>query len=133
LLPVLVIASLVLLELLIAVMRAAASSRGDERGFVCFLSKLGVQIGGGCGSSSAGSSSSSKQAVKQALGELVEHTPRVKDIEPSIPTSGSVLKPDGSVGAAAAGRQRHLTARPMQWMPGAAANAGLRRRALQHR
>lgn len=100
LVPLLVIASLVLLVLLISIMRAAASARGDESGFVCFLSKLGVQIGAGCHGSS-GSRSVVHATVKQALGELVEATPRIKDIEPSIPTRGSILKADGSVVRAA--------------------------------
>ena len=104
LLPVLVLASLVLLVLFIAVARAAASAHGDERGFICFLSKLGVQIGGGCSRGRA-PSAASKAAVAQALGELVEVTPRVKDIEPNIPSgaAGSVAAAaDAGAGAAAA-------------------------------
>jgi hypothetical protein len=103
LLPLIVIASLVLLVLIIAIVRAAASARGDERGVICFLSKLGVQIGGGCsrGQLHAGAAAS-KAAVTQALGELVEHTPRVKDIEPNIPNAGDVLTTQGAAAAAAA-------------------------------
>jgi hypothetical protein len=93
LLPILVVSSLVLLVLIIIVMRAAVSARGDERGLICFLSKLGVQIGGGC--SSRVPIAASKSAMQQALGELVEHTPRVKDVEPRIPTGSSV---SGAVG-----------------------------------
>ena len=97
----LVLGSLILLVLLIAVMRAAASARGDQAGAVCFLSKLGIQIGAGCSSSKAGAT---KAVVSQALGELVEVTPRVKDIEPSIPstTSGGSLKGGGAASEAAA-------------------------------
>jgi hypothetical protein len=108
------VASLVLLVLLIAVVRAAASARGDERGVICFLSKLGVQIGGGCSRSQLhAGAAASKAAVTQALGELVEHTPRVKDIEPNIPSAGDVLKTQGaaaggSVGQHAAGLRRLL-------------------------
>lgn len=98
LVPVLVVSSLVLLVLLIAIMRAAASARGDQRGVICFLSKLGVQIGGGC-SSSRLPASASKAAVSKVLEELVEVTPRVKDIEPSIP-SGSLLTPAGTAAPA---------------------------------
>jgi hypothetical protein len=97
LLPLLVLASLVLLVLLIAVARAAASAHGDERGFICFLSKLGVQIGGGCSRGRPGGAA--KAAVAQALGELVEVTPRVKDIEPNVPSG---LRGDAGAGAAAA-------------------------------
>jgi hypothetical protein len=99
----------VLLVLIIAVMRAAASARGDERGVICFLSKLGVQIGGGC-SSSRVPLAASKAAVQQALGELVEHTPRVKDIEPSIPTGSSVS------GAAVGGGGETPGMRRLMWM-----------------
>jgi hypothetical protein len=105
--PLIVLASLVALVLLIAVVRAAASARGDERGMICFLSKLGVQIGGGCSSSSsrlpaAAAAAASKSAVSKALGELVEHTPRVKDIEPSA-GSGSILTMGGAGAAATTG------------------------------
>jgi hypothetical protein len=98
LLPLLVLASLVLLILLIAIARAAASAHGDERGFICFLSKLGVQIGGGCSRGRSGGAA--KTAVAQALGELVEVTPRVKDIEPNEPGG---LRTDAGAGAAAVG------------------------------
>lgn len=98
LVPVLVIGSLVLLILLIAVLRAAASARGEHKGAVCFLSKLGVQIGSGCSDSSSGSSSlgTPSKAVAAALSDLVEATPRVKDVEgPNAAASG--LQKDSSV------------------------------------
>lgn len=104
LVPLIVLASLVTLVLFIAVVRAAASARGDERGVICFLSKLGVQIGGGCSSSRlpAAAAAASKSAVSQALGELVEHTPRVKDIEPSGGRA-SILTAGGGAAAVATG------------------------------
>lgn len=115
LVPVLVVSSLILLVLLIAVVRAAASAHEDQRGVICFLSKLGVQIGGGCSSSSSSTSQlmsagASKAAVSKVLGELVEATPRVRDIEPHIPTGASILKADGTVVAAAAGAAANANA-----------------------
>lgn len=97
LVPILVVTSLVMLILTIAIVRAAASARGDERGVICFLSKLGVQIGGGCSSRLPAAAANS--AVKQALGQLAEHTPRVKDIELNIPSIGSIGKADGAAAA----------------------------------
>lgn len=85
LVPVLVIGSLVMLILLTAVIRAAASTRGEHKGALCFLSKLGVQIGQGCGDGPTAVRSPSK-AVAAAISDLVEATPRVKDVQ----TIGSV-------------------------------------------
>lgn len=79
LVPLLVIGSVVLLILFIAVVRAAASARGEQKGALCFLSKLGIQIGEGCGTAALKSSS----AVTAALNDLVEATPRVKDVPAS--------------------------------------------------
>ncbi|WIA40146.1 hypothetical protein OEZ86_013545 [Tetradesmus obliquus] len=72
LVPLLVLGSLVLLVLFIAVVRAAASARGEQKGALCFLSKLGIQIGEGCGTPAVRSNS----AVAAALSDLVEATPR---------------------------------------------------------
>jgi hypothetical protein len=92
--PLLVLGSLVLLVLFIAVVRAAASARGA----LCFLSKLGIQIGEGCGTPAVRSSS----GVAAALSDLVEVTPRVKDVAGSSSSSGS-KSADGGAAAAAAG------------------------------
>jgi hypothetical protein len=89
-----VLGSLVLLVLFIAVVRAAASARGEQKGALCFLSKLGIQIGEGCGAPAVRSSS----AVAAALSDLVEATPRVKDV-----ASGSSSSSSAGGGAAAAG------------------------------
>jgi hypothetical protein len=92
--PLLVIGSLVLLVLFIAVVRAAASARGEQKGALCFLSKLGIQIGEGCGTPAVRSSS----AVAAALSDLVEATPRVKDVAGS--SSSSSTKVDAAHAAA---------------------------------
>lgn len=90
LVPILVIGSLILLFLFIAVVRAAASARGEQKGAVCFLSKLGVQIGHGCGGSLDRAGTPSK-AVTAALSDLVEATPRVKDVAHTA-AAGAVLE-----------------------------------------
>lgn len=97
LVPLLVLGSLVLLVLFIAVVRAAASARGEQKGALCFLSKLGIQIGEGCGTPAVRSNS----AVAAALSDLVEATPRVKDVASS--SGGSAGSAVGGAAAAAAG------------------------------
>jgi hypothetical protein len=93
--PLLVLGSLVLLVLFIAVVRAAASARGEQKGALCFLSKLGIQIGEGCGTPAVRSSS----AVAAALSDLVEATPRVKDVASSSSSSSSSTKVDAAPAA----------------------------------
>eukprot|EP00775_Hariotina_reticulata_P013245 gene13245-13375_t len=77
LVPVLVVASVVLLILLIAVVRAGAAASAEQKGALCFLAKLGIQIGAGCGMTGQEPAA----AVSKALVELAEVTPRVKHIE----------------------------------------------------
>eukprot|EP00878_Enallax_costatus_P020783 GHUV01021977.1.p1 GENE.GHUV01021977.1~~GHUV01021977.1.p1 ORF type:complete len:333 (+),score=122.21 GHUV01021977.1:703-1701(+) len=106
LVPILVIGSLMLLILLIAVLRAAASARGEHAGAVCFLSKLGVQIGSGCSDSSngLGSTKTPSKAVAAALSDFVETTPRVKDVE-GLRTAVPESQNEGSGRQEATGKQ----------------------------
>lgn len=48
-LPFLIIGAVVSLVLVVAVVRAAASTRSQHSGPLCFLAKLGISIGSGCG------------------------------------------------------------------------------------
>lgn len=102
LVPGLVVASVVLLILLIAVIRAGAAANAEQKGALCFLAKLGIQIGAGCGVSSQDSGG----AVSKALVELVEVTPRVKDIEGAnmLPVSQSSDTSDHKAPAATGSR-----------------------------
>eukprot|EP00879_Flechtneria_rotunda_P002655 GHRR01002859.1.p1 GENE.GHRR01002859.1~~GHRR01002859.1.p1 ORF type:complete len:477 (+),score=206.58 GHRR01002859.1:283-1713(+) len=104
LVPALVLGSLVLLVVFIAVVRAAASTQDEHKGALCFFAKLGIQIGEGCGSTLAGGGSSAS-VVSQALGELVESTPRVKDVITRHSSSAITGQQQASsVGKAAGGR-----------------------------
>jgi hypothetical protein len=95
--PAVVLGALVALVLLIAVARAAASSRGEHRG-LCFLSKLGVNIGPGCGSVA-------KEQAGKEIEKLLEQTHRVHDIEVEERPGGGrrLLEAWGALAGAGAG------------------------------
>ncbi|WIA19860.1 hypothetical protein OEZ85_005763 [Tetradesmus obliquus] len=80
LVPLLVLGSLVLLVLFIAVVRAAASARGEQKGALCFLSKLGIQIGEGCGTPAV----RSNLAVAAALSDLSAAPQDPVDVEVDV-------------------------------------------------
>lgn len=73
LMPFIIVGSLLFFILLVAVIRAAVSSRGDHRG-LCFLAKLGVRIGAGCGNTDA------VVKAQAQLNQMLENAPRVKDV-----------------------------------------------------
>ena len=49
LVPFIIVAALVVLILVVAIIRAAASAHSQHSGGICFLAKLGIRIGKGCG------------------------------------------------------------------------------------
>jgi hypothetical protein len=73
--PMVILGSLVALVLLIAIIRAAASARGEHKG-LCFLAKLGINIGEGCGEAAE-----VKHQAEKEIEKLLDQTPRVHDIE----------------------------------------------------
>ncbi|KAJ9515273.1 hypothetical protein QJQ45_002410 [Haematococcus lacustris] len=78
LVPVLLVCGLLALILLVAVIRAAASARSQHSGPLCFLAKLGIRIGSGCGEQLA------RQGVAQEAGktmaEMIAKPLRVHDV-----------------------------------------------------
>ncbi|KAF8063006.1 hypothetical protein HT031_003845 [Scenedesmus sp. PABB004] len=112
--PLLAVGCLVALVLLVAVVRAAASARGEHRG-LCFLSNLGIQIGDGCGPARPPGAD-----VAAALSDLVEATPRVRDVPSAAAAGGGGAAAAGAAGRRLAWRPRPAQPRRRRWAPGAA-------------
>ncbi len=106
--PAVILGALVALVLLVAVARAAASARGEHRA-LCFLSKMGINIGEGCGSAA-------KAQAGREIEKLLEQTPRVHDIEVGDAPGGGARRLLEA--AAAAGR------RGAAWLGRAAGGGG---------
>ncbi len=56
LVPFIIVGSLVVVILIVAIIRAAASAHSQHSGGLCFLAKLGIRIGKGCGAPQVGPS-----------------------------------------------------------------------------
>ncbi|GFR48484.1 hypothetical protein Agub_g10380, partial [Astrephomene gubernaculifera] len=78
LVPVLLLGSLAVLFVLVAVIRAAAVTRSEHRGGLCFLAHLGINVGEGCGLDARHAVSA---VASQELGALLDQAPRVHDVD----------------------------------------------------
>ncbi|GIL76189.1 hypothetical protein Vretimale_5796 [Volvox reticuliferus] len=78
LVPTLALCGVVLLFVLAAVIRAAAVTRSEQRGGLCFLAHLGINVGPGCGPKHGHSVA---EAAGEELGHLLDQAPRVHDVE----------------------------------------------------
>ncbi|PNH02873.1 hypothetical protein TSOC_011114, partial [Tetrabaena socialis] len=87
LVPALVVGSVVALFLLVAVFRAAAVTRSEHRGGLCFLAHLGINVGKGCGL--VRGTTTVAAAASAELGHLLDAAPRVHDVETVEGTSAN--------------------------------------------
>eukprot|EP00798_Chlamydomonas_sp_ICE-L_P015539 gene15539-21631_t len=72
-LPFIIVSSLVVLVLMIAIIRAAASARSQHGGGTCFLAKLGIRVGKGCGTGLSG-------AAGEELAAILDKPQRIHDV-----------------------------------------------------
>lgn len=79
LVPALVLAAVLVVFVLIAVVRAAAVTRSEHRGGLCFLAHLGITVGKGCGIVVR-----MQDKAGAELGALLEHAPRVHDVQLNV-------------------------------------------------
>ncbi|GIL44865.1 hypothetical protein Vafri_2324 [Volvox africanus] len=78
LVPTLALCGMVVLLVLAAVIRAAAVTRSEHSGGLCFLAHLGINVGPGCGPKHTHSVA---EAAVEELGHLLDQAPRVHDVE----------------------------------------------------
>ncbi|GLI64941.1 hypothetical protein VaNZ11_008342, partial [Volvox africanus] len=100
LVPTLALCGVVLLLVLAAVIRAAAVTRSEHRGGLCFLAHLGINVGPGCGPKHTHSVA---EAAGEELGHLLDQAPRVHDVE-SVAEAATTEESTGALSVAANGK-----------------------------
>ncbi|GLC39214.1 hypothetical protein PLESTM_000864600 [Pleodorina starrii] len=84
LVPALALGGVFVLFLLVAVIRAAAVTRSEHSGGLCFLAHLGINVGPGCAAAqhlAHPHPQTVAEAASEELGQLLDQAPRVHDLE----------------------------------------------------